>query len=152
MKELTIKAEGKYKEQILRDKENVHLGGYLSFSTLCEICFTDMILCNNISEIEGCEIFYENLMGINEEKYQMRYKEEHMLEDLEGEDVLENFDFFEEVGDIYQFFLVNKSCWFTDYEDEFLMSYSNLLECDVLCVQHYGTSWRYIPTNVKIIE
>ena len=33
-----------------------------------------------------------------------------------------------------------------------ILSYSNLLECDVLCVDHWGTSWDYVLTDVKLFD
>ena len=56
--------------------------------------------------------------------------------------------------EIYQWFLCNLN----DYEKEWLedagiiLSYSDLLECDVLCVDHYWTSWDYVLTDVKLFD
>ena len=56
--------------------------------------------------------------------------------------------------DIYQYYLCNIS----DYEKEILtsagviISYSDMLECDVLCVDHFGTSWDYVLTSVKLFD
>ena len=33
-----------------------------------------------------------------------------------------------------------------------IMSYSNLLDCDVLCVDHYGTSWDYVLTDCDLVD
>lgn len=56
--------------------------------------------------------------------------------------------------DIYQYYLCNLS----EYEKEelvnygIIISYSNLLNLDVIMVDHYGTSWDYVMTDVKWIE
>lgn len=63
--------------------------------------------------------------------------------------VWENMSNYEE--EIYQYFL----CDLTDFERETLkeygiiLSYSNVLDLDVLCVDHLGTSWDYVMTDVK---
>jgi hypothetical protein len=33
-----------------------------------------------------------------------------------------------------------------------LFTYSDLLDCDVLCVDHWGTSWDYVLTGVKLFD
>lgn len=51
---------------------------------------------------------------------------------------------FDEVGDIYQFYLTNCSKSDVVYLEEhfgLLFAYSELLDLYVLCVDHYGTHW-----------
>lgn len=141
MEKMTIKAEGRLKEKILNDKKNPHLYGKLSFSTLCELCFTDMILCNNITEMED---FWDSFYELNYQKFEEAFVEEY------GEEELENFDFWEEVGEFFQFYIVNKDFDFKRYEECFTMGYCPKLDLDILCVGHWGTSWSYVPTNVRI--
>lgn len=58
---------------------------------------------------------------------------------------------FESTTEIYQYFLCN----LTDFEKETLeeygmiLSYSEKLQLDVLLVDHLGTSWDYVMTDVK---
>lgn len=53
--------------------------------------------------------------------------------------------------EIYQFYL----CDLTEYEKQELieygviLSYSHKLELDILCVDHYGTAWDYVMTEVE---
>ena len=47
------------KKEIEEDFNNNCLHGNLSYETLCKLCFTDMILCNNITDID--ESIYDNL-------------------------------------------------------------------------------------------
>ena len=83
------------------------------------------ILCNNISEIDPT--FYDNI----------RFN----LEDSNGE-----------IIDIFQYYITD----FQESEVEYLeqrfslfFSFSELLDCFILCVNHYGTSWKgvYVTDN-----
>lgn len=84
-----------------------------------------LIMCNNIGEID--ESIYENA----------------------------RFDFADEDGntvDIFQYFLTSLSESDVDWlESQFDLkfTYSNLLDCFVLCVDHFGTSWDYTACEVK---
>lgn len=66
--------------------------------------------------------------------------------------VWENMSNYNE--EIYQFYLCNLS----EFEKETLLeygiilSYSNKLDLDILCVEHYGTSWDYVMTDVEWSE
>lgn len=83
-------------------------------------CNNSYVLCNNIPAID--ETIYDN----------MRFS----LEDEDG-------DYIE----IYQWFISDCSESDVRYlEDAFglLFTYSDLLDCYILCVPHYGTSWDYV--------
>ena len=116
-----------YKE-IEEDFNNQYLYGNLSYATLCKLCFTDMILCNDIVNVD--ESIYDNL----------EWKPEEEDDDWE-------------YPDIYQFYLVDTdNYFFEEYKENFLMSYSDKLDLWVLCVDHFGTSWKYISSGVKVVE
>ena len=116
-------------KEIEKDFNNIHLYGNLSYATLCKLCFTDMVLCNNIVDVD--EGIYDNL--------------EWAPEDEDDEDW--------EYPEIYQYYLVDVDNYFFEkYKDQFLMSYSEKLVLYVLCVDHFGTSWKYISSGVKIVE
>ena len=40
----------------------------------------------------------------------------------------------------------------TENNNDIIISYSDMLECDVLLVDHYGTSWDYVSTNIDITD
>jgi len=56
--------------------------------------------------------------------------------------------------EIFQWYL----CEVSDYNKKkaqecgLLFSYSNLLDLDVLCVDHYGTSWDYVLTDCDLVD
>ena len=117
-----------YKE-IGEDFNNKYLYGNLSYATLCKLCFTDMILCNNITEVD--ESIYDNL--------------EWQPDEEDGDDW--------EYPEIYQFYLVDTdNYFFEEYKENFLMSYSDKLDLWVLCVDHFGTGWKCVSSGVKIVE
>ena len=101
---------------------------------------------NELNEVEkksGCvsyrriiERYIDNLVLCNK------------IEEID-EFIYDNMSNYEE--EIYQFFL----CDLTDFERDTLLdygiilSYSNVLELNILCVEHFGTSWDYVLTDVK---
>lgn len=107
--------------------------GEISYNTLTSFIFTDMVLCNNI------------------EKYRDNW-------DLElGE------DYDEETGeyiDIFQYYIVDVDTWRLEKYKEYLQEtntksdlilwYDNELDIYILGVDHCGTSWSYVPTNIEI--
>lgn len=93
--------------------------GCVSYRRIIDRYISDLVLCNNITDID--DSIWNNI------------PEKFMSED------------------IYQWFL----CDLSEFEKEklleygIILSYSNLLETDVLCVEHYGTSWDYVMTDIK---
>lgn len=63
--------------------------------------------------------------------------------------VWDNMGEFEE--EIYQYYLCNLSSYERETLKEYgiILSYSDMLDLDVLCVEHYGTSWDYVMTDVE---
>lgn len=100
--------------------------GRVSYRRLIDRYIDDLVLCNNIVNIDNT--VFENMENI----------------DVDDDDEIE----------IYQYYLCNLS----EFEREKLieygvsLSYSELLDCDVLLVTHWGTSWDYVMTNVKWSE
>lgn len=102
---------------------------YVNYSALVNYLFTDMVLCNNI-------------MNVNENysKCQLEC----------GND--ENVDF-------YQYYIVNIDKWrFEQYVnyckvnqiEPLTVYYLDELDLYVLGVDHFGTAWDYVPTEIKI--
>jgi hypothetical protein len=96
--------------------------GCVSYGRIIKRYISDLVLCNEVANIEE---FIEGQL----------YDTYGELEDLA----------------IYQYFLCN----LTEFEKEtlqeygILLAYSNKLEVDILCVDHLGTSWDYVMTDVK---
>lgn len=89
----------------------------------------ELVLCNNIADID--ESIYGN----------MEYNKDNYEEDV--------------YPTIRQWFLCNLSEWEINYikrvYPDVILSYSDKLDLDILCVNHSGTSWNCVETT-KIIE
>lgn len=129
-----IKAKANKKECYYMDTNRVN------YMTLTDFMFTDMIICNNI----------------------VAYNDNGSNWDIElGYD----YDYDEETGeytDIYQYYIVNVDNWRleeykkylqeTKKESDLILYYDNELDVYILGVSHYGTSWDYVPTEIKIAQ
>lgn len=102
--------------------------GRASYRSIINRYIDDLVLCNNIAEID-----------------------ESVLDNI-------NIDLYDEENDeyveIYQYYLCNLSTWEIEELTAYgiILSYSDKLECEVLCVEHCGTSWDYVPTEVELTE
>lgn len=96
--------------------------GYASYATIVRRIIGDnMILCNNIVDVDPS--------------------------------IWDTVDDLDNIDEIYQYYLCNVS----EYELELnkkmgsplIFAYSEKLDCDVLLVDHFGTGWDYVLTNVE---
>ena len=145
-----------YKEMKARNEEEKRTGK-ASYRTLIEkLLHNEIFMCNNIQEVDtsiwdnvsiGSLYYYID----NEGNYRT---EEDYQNDTTGE-------IYEKNEEIYQYFLCNLSQYQIDYinklekdnnDNSLIVTYSDLLDCEVLCVTHWGTSWDYVPTNVELTE
>jgi hypothetical protein len=108
--------------------------GKASYKTLVDRFVGNRVLCNNIVDID--EFIYDNVEVGN------LYNEES-----------------DEYVEIYQYFI----CRLTESEIETLreltqnnndviIAYSDVLDCHVLMVDHFGTSWDYVLTSVPLVD
>lgn len=121
--------------------------GYASYKTIVDYFIGDLVLCNNIIDID--QSVYDNLTI--EERYYNENDEEITEEEYYNDD---NAYCDSSTPEIYQYYL----CHVSDYEKKqcekagLILSYSDMLDCDVLCVDHFGTSWDYVLTSVKLFD
>ena len=99
--------------------------GFASYATIIDMFAGNIVLCNNILELDAS--------------------------------VLDNITMREDYEDgpaIFQWYLCN----LTDFDRQYLinagvvLSYSNLLDLDVICVDHWGTGWDYVLTDIKLFD
>ena len=66
--------------------------------------------------------------------------------------IWDNFNMLDE--DIYQWYLCDFNIDLDKLADDYgiIATHSDLLDLDVLCVDHYGTSWDYVMSNVEWTE
>lgn len=102
--------------------------GKVSYKRIIDRFVGNTVLCNNIDNLDTT--IWDNIRTNN------AYEEM-------------NFD-------IYQYLLCNINSFDLEKLEELgnplILSYSEMLECDVLMVDHCGTSWDYIMTNVEWSE
>jgi hypothetical protein len=92
-----------------------------NYRVAVEWCNNNYVMCNNIPEIDSS--IFDNMRFSD-------YDEET-----------------DEYTEIYQWFITDCSEWDVKYLEEtfgLLFTYSDLLGCYILCVDHYGTSWDYV--------
>lgn len=160
--------------------ERYHLGGKCSYKRVFDYFISDAILCNKITEIDP-EIFYNQEAGFYtyEELYNDKLeelKEEYKNKILEGpgataEQIAEGWKTMEELEqeaeeyadqeqydyEFYQYFIID----IPNYRLESLkevnqhtlqIMYSDKLDCYILGVDHFGTSWDYVSSDFDLIE
>lgn len=119
----------KERQEKLNEYEKEH--GKISYRTLLECMGIDCILCNNIPNID--ESIFDNV------------ETGTLYEETEDGDIIYN--------DIYQYYIINANEWDIEYirkyyNDELIIAYSEKLENYILCVDHFGTSWDYVLTDI----
>ena len=104
--------------------------GKVSYRRAVERLIGDIVLCNNLPNVDY-DIYY-NIINNN-------YYDDEIDIDME------NYD------DYFQFYLCNINEYEKDFlkETDIIISYSEVLDCDVLMVDHYGTSWDYVMTDIE---
>lgn len=99
---------------------------YTDFSTAATWGGTNLILCNNLPEIDP---------ECAEEAYTTLYDEEN-----------------DEYPEIFQWYLTDLSDGAKNWQEktfDIKYVYSSVLDLYVMPVTHYGTSWKYVPCEVK---
>ena len=103
--------------------------GKASYKTLINKYIDNLVLCNNLPNIDNS--IWDNIQV--------------------GE--------ISEDSEIFQYYLCNINQWdleslkeLTQDNNDVIISYSDLLECDVLMVDHWGTSWDYVPTSIDLTD
>ena len=121
--------------------------GKASYKTIIERFIGDIVLCNNIIEVDPS--VYDNMKGgyyYEDEEGNERTAEEYNND--------ESGTIEEKYADIYQYYLCNIGQWEAEQLEKMgiITSYSDVLDCDVLCVDHFGTSWDYVLTDVPLFD
>lgn len=149
--------------------------GYVDYSTLAKSF--DMVLCNDITKLFYCDIAHEwseaeqvnGFIDNSEEIEELREKIDELLdaykieEDEEAsaqimahvEELEKQLEELEEEerrsAEIYQYYIISDrgAEILQDWTDE-IIYYLPGLDIYVWGVTHYGTSWDYVLTNIKI--
>ena len=101
---------------------------YTSYSVATKWLNNSYVLCNNIPEIDPT--VWENMT---------------IQFDNDADD--------EYLNEIFQWYITDCTRddvdWLESTFDGLVFTYSELLDCYILCVTHYGTAWSYVPVEVK---
>lgn len=104
---------------------------YTSYSVATKWLNNSYILCNNLPEIDPT--VWENMI-------------------IQSDNDTDNVD-DEYLDEIFQWYITDCTRddvnWLQKTFSDISFTYSELLDCYVLCVTHYGTSWDYVPVEVK---
>ena len=105
--------------------------GRVSYKRLVDRYVGDIVLCNNITDVD--DEIWDNVDASD-------------LMDEDGDEINDL--------EIYQYYLCNVGEWQKEQlkGTGVILSYSNVLDCDVLMVQHWGTSWDYVMTDIEWTE
>ena len=132
--------------------------GYVDFATLAKSF--DCVLCNNIASriyetMEQVGGFIDNSEEIEElEKQIYEGEESGSISQEEIDDIQEKIDELQneqdEIPEVYQWYIVSDNAKSILEDAEQIVYYDDELDIYVWGVTHFGTSWDYVLTSIKI--
>lgn len=140
--------------------------GYVDYRTLAK-CF-DAVLCNEITKlfygsingeylgVEQVNGFIDNSEEIEELQEELEELEENEEESAERikeiEEQIEELEYEQEKEpEIFQYYIIDDmGAELLQRETNEILYYIDSLDLYVWGVTHYGTSWDYVTTNIKI--
>lgn len=103
---------------------------YTDFATAVEFGNFSLVLCNNIINVD--DSIYDNMRFSTYDEETECYTE------------------------IFQYYITNATSFDVEYLEktfeDIYFSYSDKLDCFILCVTHWGSDWHYVPCKVKSEE
>ncbi len=130
---------------------------HTNFSVAVSWCNNDIVLCNKLPEIDPS--IWENFEPLVNLEYEPEYDEdgeeikpkcEECGTELQQDGpnwICPNCGECEDPVEIYQWYITDCSQGDVRYLSEafgLIFTYSDLLDCYVLCVTHYGTAWDHV--------
>ena len=132
--------------------------GYVDFATLAKSF--DCVLCNNIASriyetMEQVGGFIDNSEEIEElEKQIYEGEESGSISQEEIDDIQDKIDELQneqdEIPEVYQWYIVSDNAKSILEDAEQIVYYDDELDIYVWGVTHFGTSWNYVLTSIKI--
>ena len=138
----TYEVAGRWINESKLSRETLE-AGYLDYSALASMLYDGMILNNSLD----LETFLDEIPeGAWFERYEEFLEDENLTEDE-----YDSYEYFyDALGSVYQWYMVS------DRDARFLLDagelviYSDDLNINLWCITHFGTSWSYVYTNVKL--
>lgn len=130
---------------------------HTNYSVAVNWCHNALVLCNNIPNID--DSVWDNFESVNDLGYEPEYDKDGNeispkcpecgaeLEQCGPNMVCPKCDYGDDQIEIYQWYITDCSKWDMEYlRDTFglLFTYSDMLDCYILCVTHFGTGWDYV--------
>ena len=101
---------------------------YTDYKTAVHWCHNALIMCNNIPQIDPTVIDNARFAWYDEET--------------------------ETEAEVFQWFITDCTQWDVEYLEEhfpgLLFTYSDLLDCFILCVDHFGTAWEGVRIETTL--
>lgn len=178
---MEYKREIKVKKENIGHGESEYLGGFCSYKRVFDEFISDAVLCNNITEVDP-DIFCNQETGFcsYDELYAEKLeelKEEYQDKIIDGlgltsEQIQDGFKTLQELEEeardyadteqynyeFYQYYIINlKWNGVIDFlegcnQKTLQIMYSNVLDCYILGVGHWGTSWDYVGSDFDLVE
>lgn len=130
---------------------------HTNYSVAVNWCHNALVLCSNIPNID--DSVWDNFEPVNDLGYEPEYDEDGNeinpkcpecgaeMEQCGPNMVCSECDYGDDQVEIYQWYITDCSKWDMEYlRDTFglLFTYSDMLDCYILCVTHFGTGWDYV--------
>lgn len=178
---MEYKREIKVKKENIGHGEKEHLGGKASYGRVFREFIGDAVLCNNITQVDS-SIYENQIAGFAswEELYQEKMDE--LKKDYNGkivdclgltsEQIQDGFKTLAELEEearyyadedaynyeFYQYYIIEPKWhgaidFLNGCEQRTLqIMYSDVLDCYILGVGHWGTSWDYVGSDFELVE
>lgn len=130
---------------------------HTNYSVAVNWCHNALVLCNNTPNID--DSVWDNFEPVNDLGYEPEYDDDGNeispkcpecgaeMEQRGPNMVCPECDYGDDQVEIYQWYITDCSKWDMEYlRDTFglLFTYSDMLDCYILCVTHFGTKWDYV--------
>ena len=118
----------------------------LSYATISKTF--NAVLCNEIVNVDEC--LYDNIESGDIYDYYVEGEEATYEEYTQAEEEGKECNY--ELVEVFQYYIIDASAlWVLQRMGE-LVFYSYKLDCYVWGVTHWGTSWDYVMTNLKLSD
>lgn len=123
--------------------------GFVDYACLAQAF--QHVLCNNIPDIDP--FIWDNVVSGMRCKYINEDTEEELTAeayDALSEEEQNGYVEYSDLPEIFQYFIVSNNAEDILADAGEIVFYSEKLDCYIWGVTHYGTSWDYVLTDIKV--